>query len=258
MPTFAVCVVTIGDEYVKFYEKYFKKSHERYCNKYGYDLINITTYIDPNLERHTPDYISFQKILVANYPPIQKYDYVVVLDADIYALRNTPPLTEITDRCGDKVGAVNESCDPSYPIREAVNRYKEWPVTATDYYKSILPQYSFETNMLINTGFFLIQPKIHGKFFQGIYDKYAEAQKNHPKEFQHENACIGYELQVQNMLYPCDNRWNCIVCIHAWNPFQNLQDPEFFFNVFLQKYSFLHFCGKWWLDYAEFLEKNNL
>lgn len=258
MPSIVICVVTIGNDYRKFYEHYFKPSHERYCKKYGYDLINLTDYIDPNTERHTPDYISFQKIIVANYPPVQKYDYVAVVDADVYILANTPPLTDITSVCGEKIGAVNESCDPSYEVREIVNSIKLWPVTAADYYKSILPQYSFETKMLINTGFFLLQPKLHGKFFQGVYEKYAEAQKNHHQGFQHENACIGYELQTQDMLYPCDNRWNCIFLAHAENPFQNLMEPEFFYDVFLKKYSFIHFCAKQFLTFAEFLEQSNL
>ena len=258
MTKIAVCVIVIGEEYKKFYERYFKGSHERYCKKYGYDLLFIDKFLDLNKERHTKDYITFQKVLVPSDPRLESYEYVLMLDADIYIIANAPPLSEIINVCGDKIGAVNEAADPSPEIRQSINKIKGWQVTPTEYYNSILPQYKFETLAVINTGFLLIQPKKHIPFFKGIYDKYADAQKDNPWEMHFEQSVVGYEMQTQDLVYYCDNRWNCIMLVHAEHPSQYLMDPDYFFPVFLQKYSFLHFCAKQYLILAESLQHSGL
>lgn len=258
MPRIAICVITIGESYIQFYEKYFKPSQERYCKRYGYDLVTIPHFLDSNKERHCSDYLTYQKILIAGCPQVQDYDYVLILDADIYICQTAGPLTELIDQCGDKIGLVNEACDPSYPIREEINRYKQWPVTPTAYYKKILPYLQFETSLLLNTGLLFIQPKLHKAFFEEIDRVYGKDQMKHPCGAHFEGAILGYELQVQNKVHVIDNKWNCIFLAHAENPHQNLMDPDFFYGVFLSKYWFLHFCAKQFLSFAEFLEQSNL
>lgn len=254
MTTIAVCVFAIGGEYKQFYERYFKPSHERYCKKYGYDLLVLDKYIDTQTERHLSDYLTYQKILVANYPSVQDYDYVLILDADIYILQTAGPLSELVELCGNKIGAVNEAIDPSRPIREEINRYKQWPIQPNDYYNSILPKKEFQTDILVNTGLMFIQPRLHKHFYEELNRVYGEYQYKHPSGAHFEGAIIGYEIQKQNLLEVIDNKWNCIFLVHAENSHQNLMEPEFFYDTFLKRYWFIHFCAKQFLDIAEFFE----
>jgi hypothetical protein len=256
MGKFAVCVIAIGDDYMKFYEQYFKNSHERYCKKYGYDLFIINDFLDTNPQHQTKECITYQKFLIASYEPIQDYDYVLILDADIYILAQAGPLTEITEVCADKVAGVNQATDPSLEIVELINRSKEWPVTVNDFYKSLLPTHiSFESNINVNSGFLLLQPKKHKEFFVSAYKKWIELT---PCNSHREQAGISYELQIQNKIYICDKRWNRLWLIHTHNPFQNLSDTTTLFDVFLPQTYCIHFVGKFMVDFADYLERSNL
>jgi hypothetical protein len=256
MTKFAVCVITIGDEYIKFYEKYFKKSHERYCKKYGYDLFIITEFLDSNPEHQKNEHITYQKFLIAGYQPIQDYDYVLILDADIYIMAHAGPLTEISDLCKENIAGVDEGADPSVEIREIINRIKEWPISVKDAYKSVLPSdISFLSNISINSGFLLFQPKLHKEFFLRAYEKWIEIK---PCFAHREQFGISYELQIQDKLYVCDKRWNRLWYVLTHNPFQNVLDAKVFFTTFLPQTYCIHFVAKFMVEFVDFLERTNL
>lgn len=256
MPRFAICVLAIGDKYMKFYEAYFKPSHERYCKRHRYDFFVIPHFLDSRQENQRKECITYQKFLVPSYEPIQDYDYVLILDADIYILNHAGPLTELSEVCGDKVAGVDEGCDPSREMREHINVIKEWPRTVPEFYKACLPSdMSFHSSVNINSGFLLVQPKLHKEFFQTSYETWIQKEPCYPHR---EQAGISYELQVQNKIYICDKRWNRLWIIHAHNPIDIITNTNFFYTTFLPQTYCIHFVGQQYLDFARFLELSEL
>ena len=215
-----VCIgiVCIGQKYIQEFETTFRPSVEQYAKKQGYDLKIFTDFLD---SKHThPDCISFQKCLVPSM--LKDYDCVIVMDADIYIHENTPP---IHTRLNNKIGIVNEVGQISGEDYRALG----FPSEPTEYYK--LAGFQLNTHKILNTGVMLCDPKLHSKFLEDIYDKYISKAPNHPRRFHYEQACIGYELQTQQMFALLENSWNYL---YIFNKLLNIPIPTG---------CFLHFAG---------------
>jgi hypothetical protein len=108
-----------------------------------------------------------------------------------------------------------------------------------EYYNS--SGFTINTDSILNTGFMICDSPI---FLKDVYWKYINNAIGHPRRFHYEQACIGYELQTQNMYIPLTNMWNWI---YAFNSALKTNIPP---NVFG-----LHFAGiglasqKYALDY---------
>ena len=107
-------VISIGQLYTKEFNELFKPSLVAYTTKYGYDLKVFTETLDPS-QKH-PDTISFQKCLVPL--ALQDYDWVVILDADIYIEKDAPPISNMLHLLGDRIGMVDETCQFNTPGTE--------------------------------------------------------------------------------------------------------------------------------------------
>jgi len=249
---------------LQIYNKFFKKSQEKYAKKHGYDFKIITNFISGSttnemsgkyyygLEHrelimrehlsftlHHPDLISFQKILVCSQPFSAEYDFIIFIDADILINKNAPALHNIID-FGDKIGIVDEYSQPTPKIRIQLQKQNKWEDNATDYYK--LAGLDIITNKVLNTGVLVMQPSKHSKFLFDIYDNYAKMAISHSRGFHYEQSCIGFELQDKNMFVLLDNKWNALWALYRdtkW--FSNLQ--EMYENNYM-----IHFAGK--CDYS--------
>jgi len=199
-------VISIGQLYTKEFNELFKPSLVAYTTKYGYDLKVFTETLDPS-QKH-PDTISFQKCLVPL--ALQDYDWVVILDADIYIEKDAPPISNMLHLLGDRIGMVDETCQFNTP--------------GTEYYK--MAGFDLETSIVVNSGMMICSPSKHGVLLKDIYDKYISGCVGHPRKFHYEQSCIGYELQNQDKV--------CLVP-RAWNYIYVYQLPE-------KKY-FVHFAG---------------
>jgi lipopolysaccharide biosynthesis glycosyltransferase len=199
-------VVSIGEDYTKEFNELFKPSLNAYTSKYGYDLKVFTEMLDPTQTHH--DTISFQKCLVPAALP--EYDWVVVLDADIYIEKSAPTMSNMFHLLGDRVGMVDEVCKYNPP--------------GTEYYK--MADFDLETNVVVNSGMMICSPSKHGAFLKDIYEKYIPRCVGHPRKFHYEQSCIGYELLKNDKV--------CLVP-RAWNYIYVYQLPE-------KKY-FVHFAG---------------
>jgi glycosyltransferase involved in cell wall biosynthesis len=199
-------VVSIGQLYTKEFNELFKPSLVAYTTKYGYDLKVFTETLDP-AQTH-PETISFQKCLVPG--ALSEYDWVVVLDADIYIEKNAIQISTLFADLGDRIGMVDETC-----------QYTDKP---PEYYKK--SGFELDTNIVPNTGMMICSPSKHSALLKSIYDNYISQCVGHPRKFHFEQSCIGYELQKQDMV--------CLVP-RAWNYIYVYQLPE-------NKY-FLHFAS---------------
>lgn len=194
-------IISIGKLYTEEFERLFKPSVLSYCQKYGYDLKVFTNYLDSNHKQ--PDTISFQKCLVPSF--LMEYDLVIILDADIY-IENTAPAIHFHE-LNDKIGIVDEVCQNS---SEGYQRMIEvgFADQPEHYYK--LAGFELKTDRILNTGVILCNPKLHAEYLKSIYEKYVDTSIGHPRKFHYEQACIGYELQRNEMYTLMGNAWNFI------------------------------------------------
>lgn len=198
-------IISIGQKYIEEFEKLFQPSVVSYCQKHGYDLKIFTDFLD-SAHKHG-DTISFQKCLVPSH--LLEYDLVVVLDADIYIHSYSPPI-HLLD-LHNKIGIVNEVGQSSPEAYQSMIQ-TGFADVGTIYYKKA--GLDLETQLILNTGVIVCNPKLHGEFLKSIYEKYIETSIGHPRGFHYEQSCIGYELQTKHMFHLLPNTWNHIY-IHS-------------------------------------------
>jgi hypothetical protein len=218
----AVCmaIICIGNKYLEEFKTLFYPSVAAYAQKHGYEVKIFTDFLDK--ENAYKDAISFQKCLIVSDPSMEKYDRVIVLDADILIEEGSPPIPDV----GDKIGIVNEA---SFLLYETLKQ-KKFATDPIEYYN--LCEFLITTDKILNTGMMICNPKKHGNFLKGIYDTYISKCKGHPRGFHYEQTCIGYVLQTQEMFTCVSTSWNCLFIQYE---IANLPLPN-------ERY-FVHFAG---------------
>lgn len=218
-----VCIgiICIGRTYIAEFERLFKPSVQEYCNKWGYDLKVFTDFLDSKIKH--PSAISYQKALIPSHESMKSYDLVVVLDADIYIGKDSPPI-HMVDLSG-KIGIVDERTQAS---SQELIIFQARGMLEPDYYKN----YSFDlrSDLYLNTGLMVCSPSLHGDFLKSVYSTYIEKTLKHTTPYHFEQSSIGYELIRNNMFMCIPKEWNCICR----------------FDSYLGKYTlfyFLHFAG---------------
>jgi glycosyltransferase involved in cell wall biosynthesis len=227
----SVCVVSmaIGEKYLDEYNRNFRPSQENYAKKHGYDFRVVTDYLG---EVREPSTISLNKILVCSQDWSLNYDFIVFVDADILINPEAPPIHSCMD-FGDKIGIVDEFTQPSFQKRVEFNRRMNWEPNASLYYRR--SGFVLQTDKMLNTGVIVMQPKKHGTFLKGVYDKYIQKSVHHPRHFHYEQSAIGYELHVNNLFVVLPNTWNSIWYVYRY---ENMSLEQF-----SKKVNFLHFAG---------------
>lgn len=110
-----ICLFMWYDSRMEKYGDVNYDLNKKYCDKHGYDLIrsNKRNYTDrtPHWER--------LPLILAN---IDKYDYIMWIDADAYFYVDSPPITNIIKEYPNKEFIVSLDVDtPKYDKRVAVN-----------------------------------------------------------------------------------------------------------------------------------------
>jgi hypothetical protein len=237
-----LATIAIGEQYLQQYNMLFRKSHENYATKHGYDFKIISDYLDKSL-CHV-DAITFNKTLVCSQEWSKEYDYIVLIDADVLININSPPIHTCMD-FENYIGIVNEYSQPTNDVRLKIQRMMGWESNATEYYK--LAQLDIETQMVLNTGVMVFQPKIHCEFLENIYKKYVYNSINHARRYHYEQSCIGYELQKQKKYKIMNNKWNAIWALYKFS-------GSILNDCFKNNY-FIHFAGNTDLDKVTELHK---
>lgn len=235
----AMCVIAIGEKYIKEYTKLFMRSQKAYAERHGYDFKVITSYLSPT----HPDAICFQKYLLCSQDWSSAYDFVVYIDADILINPRAPALP--FESLGDKIGMVDEYSQPTPEKRIDVQRRNGWEDSATKYHA--LCGYVFETAHVFNCGLMVFQPAKHATLCESIV---AHAHKNigHPRGFHFEQTTTSYELQRRGMISTLPNEFNAILAV-AMSDNPRLTISEFFSSNY-----FVHFAGQCRYDWADAYE----
>lgn len=225
--------IAIGEKYLQEYNNLFYESQSNYALKNGYDFKVITDFIDKRITHKSA--ISFNKILVCNLEWSNNYDFIIFVDADILININSPPLHNYVDYQGC-IGIIDEYSQPSKERRLKIQKKMGWETTASDYYK--LCKLNIQTDMVLNTGVLVLQPKIHNEFLKYVYQKYVKYSISHPRGFHFEQSCIGYEIQKNNLYKVIDNKFNAV-----WSLTKLDNDKSISLNEYFNENYFIHFAG---------------
>ena len=225
--------IAIGEDYLKEYNDLFYESQKKYALKHGYDFKVITDFLDKNIQEKST--ISFNKILVCSQDWSSQYDFIIFIDADILININSPSIHDFIDY-GICIGIIDEYSQPSKERRLKIQRLMGWETSASDYYK--LCDFNLETDMVLNTGMLVLQPKIHTNFLNYIYNKHIHKSKSHYRGLHFEQSCIGYELQKANLFKVIDNKFNALWGITKIDNIENIS-----LNNYFNKNYFTHFVG---------------
>lgn len=228
--------IAIGKKYIEEYKYLFYESQQQYAMKHGYDFKLITDFLDPRIKSY--DSISFNKILVCSQEWSHEYDFIIFIDADILINRNSPSLHDYVDY-GDSIGIIDEYSQPTNEKRIVVQKLMNWETTATEYYK--LAGFDIQTDIVMNSGVIVMQPKKHNAFLQMIYNTHVLKSLAHPRGFHLEQSSLGYELQKANLYKLLDNKFNALWSL---TKIYNVYSPsDITLQQFVNDNYFIHFAG---------------
>jgi hypothetical protein len=135
--------IVIGDENIKTYNKIFRESQESYAKKHNYDFEVLNDYIEPSYKYNKTSF-EFQKLMICDKERDKDYDFIIYINSNIFINPKSPPLHSALNLEG-KLGIV-------------------------DLYKQGLP-FDLETNKVLNSNVYIIQPHLHKQLLETIYYK---------------------------------------------------------------------------------------
>lgn len=224
-----IVVFVVGEKYIYTFNNFFRKNLEKYCEKYGYELIIENNYIREEKDMNHKKFF-WQRLLIPN--KYKDYDFIVSLDSDIYINLDAPPLpfSEIPE---GKVAAVNErKYIENYEWRENVQDKNGWEKTGKDWYRMSGEDKNYNDH--INGGLVIYQPKYHGQLFLELYDKNI---CNWAQYHQDDQSFLSSYLIDNKMIHWIDPRFNRI-----WYFWREIFYPQFdSYPVELKKLLITHY-----------------
>ena len=183
-------VVAIHPEELAKYNHYFRKSHEEYAKKNGYEFKIILDYIDADNAR--PQAIPLNVALIASISGWDKYDYIAVVDPSVLIHPQAPPIHLEMTANPDKIGIVSQT------IGSAEQFYQMYDL-------------SIKTEHVLNIDVFIFNPRIHGATLDAAYTKHVDNCFYHPRQMYYAQATIGYEILLSKSYHLLSNKWNASV-----------------------------------------------
>lgn len=252
-------VISIGDKNLAQYNRVFRRSHEKYAERHGYDFKVFREHLDQSDYKLNNISLPFQKHLVSD----SSYDFVIFIDSDILINTRSPAIHDSED-FGDKLGIADEYSQPSSKSRLRIQKTKGWETSGTAYYK--LCDLDLQTNIVLNSGVLVIQPKKHKEFLQRVYKTYLPLAIKSKRGAHCEQTALGYELQRSQKHFVLSNKWNAIWALqkletflfhrHSWSLkriVQRITGSEI--EEYFQNNYFMHFAGGTDLQKVASLEK---
>ena len=252
-------VISIGDKNLAQYNRVFRRSHEKYAERHGYDFKVFREHLDQTDYKLNNISLPFQKHLVSDLA----YDFVIFIDSDILINAKSPAIHSSAD-FGDKLGIADEYSQPSSESRLRIQKTKGWETSGTAYYK--LCDFDLQTNIVLNSGVLVIQPKKHKEFLERVYRTYLPLAIKSKRGAHCEQTALGYELQKSQKHFVLSNKWNAIWALqkletflfhsHSWSLkriMQRITGSEI--EEYFQDNYFMHFAGGTDLQKVAYLEK---
>jgi hypothetical protein len=246
----AIFTLTIGEMYETAFNNMSRSSWQKYCDKFGYELVVINQHLDGS-ERAMKRSPAWQKLLILSLNGSSDYDRIVWVDSDII-MNSTYAYDVLEGVPEEKVGAAEEYSTPTREIFQiGLKRlYDEWDrrgvrylsnLTPQDYYKNRgFPGVTFDK--VVQTGVLACSPKHHRQLFEKTYLSYEDTRGG---EWNYEMPALSYELINSDSVHWISQRFNYCVShlISSLYPTSNdltiKQDLRNIYDLSI----FMHFAG---------------
>lgn len=246
----AIVTFTIGERYEKAFEL-FRPSWEKYCSKYGIDLIVIKEAFVQDVK------IIAQKLLICNQTWSSQYDKICWIDSDIYI---SDAAHNIFDAVSEgKIGMVNDDPFGDYTYRKYTHAKKGWGTDTPNDLRNInkyQKDYGFwredfkQSGMIdCNPGVMVFQPKYHAEYLKGLFDTMAPKIKKIPDvddkgRRMHFDGWVWYYFQNDDKLEFIDHRYNMVWPVYRTQLYEPFDAPEELIiplKNFIETAFFVHF-----------------
>jgi hypothetical protein len=236
-PRVAMVIIAQGDAFYDVYSKTTRPSHARYTAQYGYSLVEVRHALNAPNEPSIPcmqKYLLFRESWTANY------DYLILMDADIYISQYSPPIHTLFADFGGRIGAVDEWPQPTGFIDDKLRlqRNMRWSESTHEFMATA--GFQIDTQHLINSGLLVLQPALHASFAADMYTMYAQESIDNPNSL-FENCATQYELETRGLWASMPSEWNAI-----WLSQNLLPGNPFTVKHFVQRVNFAHLSASEW------------
>ena len=225
--TKAIVTLAIGKRYVDMFDDLCRKEWQKYCEKYGFDLIVIKEPLDRS-ERAQKRSPSWQKLLICSQEWSKNYSQIVWIDSDtLINLKNAPNIC--LNAPIEKVSAVEAWSIPTRHMHDiGLKRLYAWyDEQGVKYVDNLLPELfyknrginlEFKIDSVVHAGVFVCSPAHHRQLFEHIYNSYED---EHGSEWNYEMPAMSYEVIRNNLQHWIEPEFNfCIInLIASYYPF---------------------------------------
>ena len=199
--------------YQELWDTYARPVWQLFCERHGYELVVLYEPIDRS-PRAAARSMAWQKLICHEHPRLQGIDYLIWLDADIIINPAAPDPMLAADL--DMINCCLEFNWGSDPQLASIAQ--SWYVQQVDNFQSKYPGQKFESftqlwgfgdgaGPLINTGFLLFSPALHGALFRHVYDNYDDANVLHWGEM----VPLSEEIHRASLYHAMDQRFNMLI-----------------------------------------------
>jgi alpha-N-acetylglucosamine transferase len=219
----AIVTLNVGKKWDVKFKFHFLPSWERYCQRHGIHLVNLTRNLDDSV-RAASRSPSWQKLLVHLAPELQEYERIAWVDSDVLIRADAPNIFDASPI--DKVGAVDDFGTPNREDHDLMmdTLYKKWDAEKIRYISNRTPEeyyknYGINCNLdsVVQAGVMVYTPEIHGKLFNMVYQNYEEGES---PALNHEMRPLSYELLSAGLVHWISPKFNM-----QWSYYRQLYYP---------------------------------
>lgn len=205
------------------YAKYSIDSWEKYCDKYGIDLL-VLTESNPNIT-----YPIWNKELIYMYG--KKYDKIGIVDSDTIIKPDAPNIFDLFE--SDEFCGVNDLCDLN------------WLLSSIEQRQHFFPGVNLDLNKYLNAGVLFFGNK-YLSIFEDLYWFYQENSRkiDSIKGGGREQTLLNFVIQSNDVkVRLLDPSWN-LLSIHRKNMFIHNWQLNISETPYFIKYAYIwHFTG---------------
>ena len=199
--------------YHDLWSSYARPAWQAFCDRHGYELVVFDAPLDasPRAQQRS---IAWQKLICHEQPALAGFDHVIWLDSDVVINPSAPDPLEQADP--DRVSCCLEfdwGSDPQVAyLAEAWKRQQietfelQYPGETFSGY-SRLWGFGEGAGPLINTGFLLFTPALHGELLRFVYDHYDDKDVKHWGEM----VPLSEEIHRHGLFHRMDQRYNMLI-----------------------------------------------
>ncbi|MBI4662507.1 MAG: hypothetical protein HY735_27140 [Verrucomicrobia bacterium] len=209
----AIVTQAVGDSFLSYWKQHCEWNWRKYAQRHGYDLHVLTEPIDPS-PRGAARSSSWQKCLLLSQPFLQRYQQLILLDADVVINFHTaPPIAESVpeERVGGVISGAYLHDDLKVVFLERVRKKKypfrpdlsDWDTDQRRFYE----EFGLSGGLceVVQGGVLVASPLHHRGLFEKVYyRKYPRQDRNY------EQVPLSHEILQSGMFCRLNSRFNTV------------------------------------------------